>query len=204
MTDYFALLAEPRRPWLDTDALKEKFLALSAQVHPDRVHQSSETDRNAASQRYAELNAAYNCLRQPDQRLRHLLELELGAKPPGIHRVPVEMTDLFFEIGKLCKDVDAFLAENAAVTAPLLKVQMFERAQDWTGKLNLPRQKIHSRREELLLELQSMNSAWESATTSNTPPSASLLERLEEIYRLLGYLGRWSDQIQERVVQLSF
>jgi hypothetical protein len=30
------------------------------------------------------------------------------------------------------------------------------------------------------------------------------LGRLEELYRLFGYFARWSEQIQERVVQLSF
>ena len=35
MTDYFNLLSEPRRPWLNPEALKQKFLNLSAEVHPD-------------------------------------------------------------------------------------------------------------------------------------------------------------------------
>ena len=34
MTDAFALLAEPRRLWLDADALKARFLPLSTAVHP--------------------------------------------------------------------------------------------------------------------------------------------------------------------------
>jgi hypothetical protein len=37
MQDAFALLNEPRRPWLEAEALKQKFLALSSAVHPDRV-----------------------------------------------------------------------------------------------------------------------------------------------------------------------
>ena len=78
--DCFALLGEPRRPWLDAEALKAKFLTRSAEVHPDRVHQSSEADKLAANQRYTELNAAYNCLREPRHRIRHLLELELGQQ----------------------------------------------------------------------------------------------------------------------------
>ena len=39
MADYFALLDEPRRPWLDPEELKAKFHALTATVHPDRVQQ---------------------------------------------------------------------------------------------------------------------------------------------------------------------
>ncbi len=29
------------------------------------------------------------------------------------------------------------------------------------------------------------------------------LDRLEQIYRLLGYFARWSEQLQERIFQLS-
>ena len=80
MADYFALLDEPRRPWLDPEILKDKFHALAATVHPDRVHRASEPEKQEANQRYAELNAAYRCLREPTKRLRHLLELERGKK----------------------------------------------------------------------------------------------------------------------------
>src|SRR4051812_33187546 len=98
MIDNFALLNEPRRPWVDPDALKTKFLALSSEVHPDRVHNAAEVEKQAANQRYSELNAAYNCLREPKDRLQHLLELELGAKPKDIQRIPAGTMDEFFEV----------------------------------------------------------------------------------------------------------
>src|SRR5437868_8581649 len=81
MTDNFSLFNEPRRPWLDADLLKQKFLKFSAEVHPDKIHNASDGEKAAANKRYAELNAAYNCLREPKERLLHLIELELGAKP---------------------------------------------------------------------------------------------------------------------------
>src|SRR6266478_7291458 len=95
MTDYFALLDEPRRPWIEPDSLKRKFFALSAEDHPDRVHQASDAEKVAAQQRYTELSAAYNCLREPKERLRHLLELERGTKPEDIQRIPSDLMDVF-------------------------------------------------------------------------------------------------------------
>ena len=74
MNDCFALLNEPRRPWLDTESLKTKFFSLSAAFHPDRVHGGTQAEKSAAQQRYAELNAAYNRLRDPKERLLHFLE----------------------------------------------------------------------------------------------------------------------------------
>ena len=41
MNDAFALLSEPRRPWLKAEALKQKFLSLSSEVYSARVHSAS-------------------------------------------------------------------------------------------------------------------------------------------------------------------
>ncbi|MDB6026411.1 MAG: hscB [Verrucomicrobiales bacterium] len=206
MTDNFVLFDEARRPWLDADLLKRKFLQQSSTVHPDKVHEASATEKTAANKSYADLNAAYNCLREPKERLLHLLEVELGEKPKDIQRIPPGTMDLFVEVGQTCRDVDAFIVEKSNVTSPLLKVQMFEKAMDWTDKLNLLQQKINAKREELTMELQQMNSIWESAPAVGSPDRLQTLplERLEQIYRVFSYIARWTEQIQERVVQLSF
>jgi DnaJ-domain-containing protein 1 len=205
MTDNFLLLSEPRRPWLDAEALKAKFLPLSTNAHPDRFHSASEADKQQATARYAELNAAYNTLREPRDRLLHLLEVELGAKPKDVQRIPPGTMDLFVEVGQICRDVDAFLAQQKNVTSPLLKVQMFEQGMEWTDKLQALQQHINAKRDELASELQQMNAAWESAPTVGSPERAAALplERLEQIYRVFSYIARWSEQIQERNVQLA-
>ena len=197
MPDYFTLLNESRRPWLEPDALKERFLTLSAEVHPDRVHQSSEADKLAANRRYTELNAAYNCLREPRERLRHMLELELGKKPSDLTNVPNDLMELFFSVGKLLREVDGFIAEKGRATSPLLQVQFFERGQECVEKLGGLRRVLDSKRDPLLSELKALNVTW-----NDNPPKT--LERLLGIWRLLSFYDRWLAQIQERVVQLSF
>jgi len=203
MTDYFALLREQRRPWIDVDLLKQKFLALSAEVHPDRVHGAGESEKRAAQERYAELNAAYNCLREPKERLVHLLELETGAKPKQVQNVPSDLMDAFMEITNVCRGADAFLAEKTATTSPLLKLQLFEREQEWTEKLMKLQGKINSWREELMSRLKEIDSEWEKNRNPGTAERQRLLGSLESQCQLLGYFGRWSAQIQERIVQLS-
>jgi len=195
--DYFALLNESRRPWLEPEALKEKFFALSAEVHPDRLHQASESVKLAATRRYTELNAAYNCLREPRERLRHLLELELGQKPSDLTNVPNDLMELFFSVGTLLREVDGYLAEKAKATSPLLQVQLFERGQEWIEKLDAIRQLISSRRGPLLAELKQISARWDGS-------SPRPLERLLETWRLLSFYDRWLAQIQERTVQISF
>ncbi len=205
MTDYFVLLKEPRLPWLDVEELKKRFLALSSDAHPDRVHGASEEVKAAANQRYAVLNAAYSCLRETKDRLLHLLELEQGCKPSDIQRIPPGTMDLFVEVGQLCRDVDAVLVERGKVTSPLVKVQFFEKGMEWTDKLQALQRTLDARRDELGAELSSMTPVFNIAPPSGNPQRASQLplERLEQIYRILSYVARWSGQIQERVVHLS-
>jgi len=200
MTDCFALLNEPRRPWLDPEALKVKFLKLAAAAHPDKQPGLSEAERGPANRRYAELNAACNCLAEPKSRLRHLLELELGAKPEDVQQIPAALADAFAEVATICRNADAFLAEKSKATSPLLQVRLFERAQDWIERLKGLQKKLNELREKLTDELKSLDEKW---TTAGAASHGELLPKLEELYRLFGYFNRWDSQIQERVVQLT-
>jgi len=204
--DNFALLGQPRLPWLDPAALKAAFLEQSARLHPDRVHAASAEEQAAATGRFAELNAAYNCLRQPKERLLHLLELESGAPPANVQSVPGDTMDLFMETGQICRQTDQFLAARSRAASPLLQAQMFEQALDWTARLQALLERIQLRRDGLLAELPAMNDAWISAPPAPPPARAGALPlaRLEELARTLSYIARCEGQIQERLAQLSF
>jgi DnaJ-domain-containing protein 1 len=206
MLDNFALLHEPRRPWLETELLKQKFFTLSAGLHPDHVHDAGEVEKAAATRSFADLNAAWQCLREPKDRLGHLLELELGARPKNAQDVPAAAMDLFFEVGRLCREADVFLAAKSRTSSPLLKAQMFSQGMELTDGLNGLQQRIQGRRDELLGQLKEMNAAWEAASPPGSADRAAglSLDKLEGVYRMLSYIGRWTGQIQERVVQLSF
>jgi DnaJ-domain-containing protein 1 len=192
VTDYFALLGEARQPWLNEEALKAKFYALSTDVHPDRAHTLPEADKKIAQERYTELNAAYNCLREPKERLRHLLQLETGRKPPQVQQVPAELVDLFFEIGQATRAADEFLKRKAAVTSPLLLVDLFDEGQNISEQLAALRDRLSARRTQLLDELRELNRDWQKA-----------LDRIEYIQQAVAYLQRWGAQLQERIFQLG-
>jgi len=203
MTDYFSMLDQPRRPWLDPEALKKQFLTLSTAVHPDRVHNATEEEKHAAQNHYAEVNQAYNHLRQPKERLQNLLELETGARPRQVQQVPTDLTEFFFQIGQLFRQTDAFLAEKVRTTSPLLQVQLFETGQAWIERLNALQRKLNARQNQLLEELKVIDEQWSRSGRSEYEKTA-MLRRLEELYRLFSYFARWESQLQERIVQLSF
>jgi curved DNA-binding protein CbpA len=199
--DYFALLNEPRRPWLEPETLRSKFLALAAEAHPDKQREAGETEKLKANRRYAELNTAYHCLTEPKLRVLHLLELELGVKPGEVQQIPTALADLFAEVATVCLSTDNFLAEKNQVTSPLLQVQLFERAQERVERLRALQTRLTSLYDQLVEDLKSLDALWTSK--SQSAERRALLNRLEELYRLFGYFNRWNNQIQERIVQLS-
>ncbi len=83
----------------------------------------------------------------------------------------------------------------------MLQAQLFERGQGWVEELRGLQTKLSGLHNKLLEELKSIDNAWGANPNSND--RAVLLNRREELYRLLGYFNRWSSQIQERVVHLS-
>ena len=205
MTDCFELLQEPRRPWLDADALKACFLELSAAAHPDRVHGGTESERAHANARSAELNAAYNTLRESRDRLFHLLELERGAPSRDIQRIPAGTMDLFVEIGQCCRDADTFLATNPNSESPMLKLQRMRQALEWSDRLMALQRQVNLRREVLETTLRGLNAAWESAPPPSDPDRKNHLplESLEDAARAMSYVSRWTSQLQERLGQLA-
>jgi curved DNA-binding protein CbpA len=205
MTNYFALLEEPRRPWIEPDPLKAKFLALSASAHPDRFHAAPEAGKQAAAARFAELNAAWQCLRDTKERLLHLLQLERGLKPEVIENVPPDFTSTFMEAGRFCQELDRFLLERSRASSPMLRVTMFNQSMEWTQRVNMVLPRLTSQRAGLEEELKAMNPLWAAAPPDGFAARAGSLplDRLEQVYRKWSYVSRWIGQLQERVVQLS-
>jgi len=195
VVDYFKLLGEPRRPWLDQEILKSKFLKLSAQVHPDRVHGDSPKAKEQAHNAYTELNTAYQTLRAPKERLGYLLELETGRKPSAIQNAPGDLMDLFLEIGSVCRAADKFIQERGAVTSPLLRVSLFEQAEEIAEILRAMQELVRQPSEVAEEALIDLNTSWEDGVKD--------FPKLEESYRTFSYLMRWSEQLQERLVRLA-
>jgi|SRR5689334_18781409 len=205
MTDFFALLEEPRRPWLDPEALKAKFLALATEAHPDRVHNSTQSEKLGANERYIRLNAAYSCLREPRDRLIHLLELERGTRPEDVQIIPPAIADLFTVVSRLCHETEAFLLERARTSSPILKVRLFENGMALTDRLNKLLLDLSAKRNAVVVQIKDLNMAWESAPPVGSPTRVNSLPcgRLEHACRELSYLNRWSQHIQELILQLS-
>ncbi len=189
MTDAFALFDEPRQPWLDSAALKEKFLTRSATTHPDKFPDPAE--KATAQTRFADLNTAHETLRDPKRRLQHLLTLERGHKPAEVHDILPATADLFQQVGQLLRDVDPFLAQREAETYPLLKAQTYPQSLDWLEQVNALQKTLNQTLQTLDTQLQSLNENW-------------IPETLEPLFHQYSYLQKWQEQLNDRAMRLGF
>jgi DnaJ-domain-containing protein 1 len=197
MTDYFALLNQPRRPWLDEPALKAEFLRRSVTTHPDRVNGQSPDAKTAAVQ-FSEVNAAYQCLRAPRDRVRHLVELELGRKPGDLRNVPAPLADLFMRMAALIRESERLVAEKGRLTSPLLQAEFVGRIQPHLVAVETAQREVAAVQTQALAELQSLDAQW-----AQPGQRESCLSRLEELAQVLGFLGRWHAQLQEAHLRLT-
>ena len=194
MTDYFALLDQPRAPWLDLDKLKETYHRKTLQAHPDA--QASRPGTDAFEATFTSLNEAYQVLQDPKRRLHHLLSLEGAAPSSADQTVPQQLHDLFPAVGALTQRANLLLekirATSNALSRSLLKPQILE-VQNETKEV---RAKIQMLSDASLAELQQINTAW-----AKNP--AKQIAALSNLYFAFAYLTRWSAQLDEMTFQLS-
>ena len=185
MTDYFALLDQPRAPWLDLAALKEVFHDKTLRTHPDAAP-------GADAAEFAELNEAFHVLQDPKRRLRHLLTLEDSAPPPGNQTVPQELQDLFLIIGASTQRAHALLEKSRttsnALGRSLLKPQLVAMEKE----IDEVRETVRGSIDSANAQLREINSSWQNN-----------LAALTDLYFNLAYLGRWSAQLDELAFQLG-
>ena len=189
MTDYFALLDQPRAPWLDPVALKDAYHRKTLQSHPDTAPSPAEGG-------FAELNEAYKVLQDSKRRLHHLLELAGHVPSPTNQTIPPELHDLFPAIGAITQRASRLLEKigsaSNALSRSLLKPQILEAQKD-TKEL---RERIQNLSDASLEQLRAMNALW----TNN--PTAEIAA-LSNLYFAFAYLTRWSAQLDETAFQLS-
>jgi curved DNA-binding protein CbpA len=180
MTDFFALLEQPRTPWLDFAALKEVFHRKALEQHPDSTG-GSESD-------FAKLNEAFQVLQDPKRRLHHLLTLEHRA--PSAHQpLPLELEEVFLEIGALSQAATQLLGKIRAASNPLSRSLLKEQVVAAHKEVDCLRDKVrklHAAAEERLRQTETRQ-----------------IDDILLLYQRFAYLGRWSAQLDELAFQLA-
>lgn len=188
MTDYFALFHETRRPWLDSELLKDKLHKLSAEHHPD-VAKDSDVD-------FTELNAAYRTLHDPKTRLRHLLELEFPGALTSNLQIPPDISRLFETMTRERHSVSMFLEKQSESKTPLESALMASEKLDLLAVLEKLMTILNQKLEGILTQLKFMDAVWEE-------DKARSQGAILDIYQSISYVGKWIDQVRNDMVKMN-
>ena len=188
VSDYFAVLRQPRRPWIDPEQLKQAYQQLTFDRHPDRIEGAEPGPE------FAEITEAYRVLSNPKLRLQHLLGLE-GIKSES-SKIPAEIAELFMNTASLVSQIDQVLQRRDAATTALSKsmlrpeiLALQQRASDALNDLN----QLYA---ESLENLQRLNEPW----VNDSGQTASELDNFAQRF---GYLDKWIGQLREKQFQLA-
>ncbi len=125
--DYFDLLGVPRTYDLDLEKLRSNFLALSRRIHPD-FFSTEEQDVVTASMRIAaQINSAYETLRDPVQRAEYMLHLCGGPSSSDDKSVP---DDLLAAVMMLRDEIDEAREAGQEATLAALREQVTTRQRE--------------------------------------------------------------------------
>ena len=178
--DYFQVLQVPRGPWLDESVLRESFQRLAAVAHPDLA--------GGSNARFAELNAAWQTLREPAARLRHYLELEHPETLSALQHTPTELSELFMDIADKQQTASRLLAELGNATSPLARALLEPR-----------RVALRKQIQALAVQIAEQTGAIHGALQGDALAPAGLAAGLNQLV----FLDKWAEQVRETALALD-
>jgi curved DNA-binding protein CbpA len=188
MTNHFATLDLPQRPWLDAETIKDAFHRLGAAQHPDAPA------GNAAA--FAAVNAAWQVLRAPATRLRHLLELEGLSASKNLNQIPPVLGDLFMDLATLRRCLEEFLRRQSAGSSALAVALLAGERLALAHKFHNALARLDATSERALEKVRTIDSGWEKRDTE-------AVECLTALQQELTFAAKWSQQLREGLFQLE-
>ena len=180
MRDFFAVLGEARQPWLDLERLEERYRELSLTSHPDR-----SPDIIAGDESFATVNEAYRVLKDPKQRIQHLLQLE-GCELGRENTVPQSLLPLFSRISDFIAGATKLWQRRGehqnALAKSVLHAEILASKRDVEALLSDAKTLLRQAEETA----RSLNDSWRSQP-----------DDLAKVYGLFGFLTRWIAQLEE-------
>ncbi len=117
MANYFSSFDLDPSFSIDVAVLEQRYEQLMTICHPDRFAAAPAFEQRAAAKRAADINEAFNVLKQPVSRAGHLLQLA-GVDLPALERQPAD-PEFLFEQMMLRERVQEFANLNPGEAADL-------------------------------------------------------------------------------------
>ena len=201
--DAFARLKLPRRPYLDSEELKECYLECIKSAHPDGEANPLSTE-HPAEDAAAEINRAREILANEVHRIAHFLLLETGSDVTQHRVVPDGLADFFMRLSPLFNQADSLAQGIREEASPILKAQLYMSASHLLSKLSEIQSELQSQCNQARQELIEADRKWIQGSSASTEQTrVQVLETLAGVYQRLSFLNRWLNTLHERRFELT-
>lgn len=186
--DCFAVLGLPRSTVMNEQTLHRAYTGRSRDAHPD--HGGSEADS-------AQVNAAYETLRHPERRLKHLLDLAGPAEAKAWRTVPLDegMMSAFSDLSTAIDASAKFLERKERAASALARALLAGEEMRHREELERIGIEIETRKAGMEAQLPSLDS-----TLANRESDA--WKQLAVMQARFAYLAKWQAQVRERLLAL--
>jgi len=188
--DYFTILEVERRPVIDLQRLKDNFLRFSEIAHPDRYHNASREIKDLAMSYSSLLNKAYSTLKDPKERIKYLISIEMDREAPVASRASSDTMEFFIEASDVCNEADAFIKKGG----------QGEGKEDLLGRLQWFKKEAGRRWDGVLAKIEEVDREWDATAPKDRQP---LLRRLVGLSHELSYLSKLQALLDEMIVALD-
>jgi len=134
-TDYFAIFSLPRRYALDEKELHRRFLNITREIHPDRFATSAQETVNLTTRLAAQINDAYNVLKDPMLRAEYLLQQAGGKRASEDKSVPGDSLTRNMELREQIEEAQASGDDQALEQCRRLVAEMHREAHQAVASL---------------------------------------------------------------------
>ncbi|WP_138088048.1 J domain-containing protein [Phragmitibacter flavus] len=189
MMDGFQMLGLKRSASMDEEVLQQAYAKLSREEHPDH----GGSDATAAA-----VNQAFETLRVPELRLKHLLELAGPEEVKAWRTVPLDdgMMTIFGRLGAMLQKASAMAVKLEGARSALVKALLADGVLKLRDELEQLGMEIAGKKEEMEAQLADLDGRLETGEQEAWKELASLQARF-------AYLGRWRGQIRESLLLLT-
>ncbi len=130
--DYFELLGMARQYEIDLEKLRGNFLALNRRIHPDFFSTEGDDVQTASMRIAAQINSAYETLRDPIQRAEYILHICGGPSSSQDKSVPAELLGTVMMIRD---DIEEAKQSGDQAALQALRQRIAARRQEVMGRI---------------------------------------------------------------------
>lgn len=189
--DFFSLLEAERRPSVNLENLKDVFLRMSEQIHPDKHYSATPEDKETVMQYSSLLNKAYSTLKDPKERIKYLISLETDKETPVSGKASAETMEFFIEASDVCNEADALIKKGGS--ADLKKRELRQSLQEL-------KKESQNRWGRVLKEIDTLDAEWMATPHGERK---TLVRKLLILSHELAYLSKLQYLLDEMIVGLS-